>query len=129
MELISAINQVCDLVLESKDEDLLYNFNVAAADVEAYIKHQICDVQQKLAKINIFELLDESTTFWLKDYYQKILPAKYQEGQKEYFSKKGMTLHVDIFFLKENGQLRKKVYFTAVCSVNKVLLILVVLLK
>ena len=25
-----------------------------------------------------------------------------------------MTLHVDVFFLKENGQLRKKVYFTAV---------------
>ena len=25
-----------------------------------------------------------------------------------------MTLHVDIFFLKENGQLRKKVYFMAV---------------
>ena len=25
-----------------------------------------------------------------------------------------MTLRVDVFFLKENGQLRKKVYFTAV---------------
>ena len=25
-----------------------------------------------------------------------------------------MTLHVDVFFLKENGQLRKKFYFTAV---------------
>ena len=50
--LILAINQVCDLVSESKDEDLLYHFNVAAADVKAYIKHQICDVQQKLAKIN-----------------------------------------------------------------------------
>ena len=34
-ELISAINQVCDLVLESKDEDLLDDFNVAVADVEA----------------------------------------------------------------------------------------------
>ena len=33
---------------------------------------------------------------------------------KRIFGKKGMTLHVDVFFLKENGQLRKKVYFTAV---------------
>ena len=69
MELISVINQVRDLVLESKEEDLLYDFNVAAADVEAYIKHQIRDVQQKLAKINAFELPDESTAFWLKHYY------------------------------------------------------------
>ena len=82
VELISAINQVRDLVLESKDKDLLYDFNVAAAHVEAYIKHQIHGMQQKLAKINAFDLLDESTAFWLKDYCQKILPAKYREGQK-----------------------------------------------
>ena len=63
-------------MLEIKDEDLLYGFNVAAADVEAYIKHQTCGVQQKLAKINAFELLDESTAVRLKDYCQKILPAK-----------------------------------------------------
>ena len=69
VELISVINQVRDLVLESKEEDLLYDFNVAAADVEAYIKHQIRDVQQKLAKINAFELPDERTAFWLKHYY------------------------------------------------------------
>ena len=114
MELISAIDQVRNLVLEIKDEDLLYGFNVAAADVETYIKHQTCGMQQKLAKINAFELLDESTAFWLKDYCQKILPAKCREGKKEYFDKKGLTLHVDVFFLKENGQLRKKFYFTAV---------------
>jgi len=34
--------------------------------------------------------------------------------QKEYFGKKGMTLHVDVFFVKENEQVKKKVYFTAV---------------
>ena len=56
MELISAIDQVRNLVLEIKDEDLLYGFNVAAADVETYIKHQTCGMQQKLAKINAFEI-------------------------------------------------------------------------
>ena len=66
--------------------------------MEAYVKHQIRDVQQKLAKINAFELPDESTAFWLKDYYQKILPAKYREERKEYFDKKGMTLDEDVFF-------------------------------
>ena len=40
---------------------------------------------------------------------------KYREGQKEYFSKKGMSLQVDVLFQKnEDGQLRKDVYFTSV---------------
>jgi hypothetical protein len=87
---------------------------VATEDVEAYMKHQIRDAQQKMAKIMAFEQLDEETGFWLKDFCQKILPAKFRESQKDYFGKKGMTLHVDVFFFHENGQMKKKVYFTAV---------------
>ena len=60
------------------------------------------------------ELLDTKTGFWLKDFCRKILPAQFREGQKEYFGKKDMKLHVDVFFHKVNGRLRKKVYFTAV---------------
>ena len=113
MNLFLAIDEVRQLVEKNNDEDLTYDFNVAVADVEAYIKHQIRDAQQKLAKLDAFQKLDEKTGFWLKDFCQKILPAKYREGQKEYFGKKGMSLHVDVFFLKEGEQLRKKVYFTA----------------
>ncbi|XP_065675294.1 uncharacterized protein LOC136091546 [Hydra vulgaris] len=79
--LISAINQVRELVIESKDEDLLYDLNVATEDVEAYMKHQIRDAQQNMAKIMAFEQLDEETGFWLKDFCQKILPAKFRESQ------------------------------------------------
>ena len=55
VELISDINQVRDLVLESKDEDLLYDFHIAAADMEAYIKHKFvrCSKNwQKLMHLN-----------------------------------------------------------------------------
>ena len=39
-----------------------------------------------------------------------MLPSKFREGQKEYFGKNGMTLHVDvIFFLDSNGDLQKNV--------------------
>ena len=67
-----------------------------------------------MVKTKAFELLDEKTGFWLKDFCQNILPAKSREGQKEYFEKKGMALHVDVIFTKENDQLKKRVYFTAV---------------
>ena len=55
---------------------------------------------------------------WLKwqqkDYCQKALPAKYREGWKEYFGKKGMILHVGILFLNKNHELVKQVYFPTV---------------
>ena len=83
------------------------------------MQHQIRDAQQKLAKVTVFQNLDKVTGFWLKDYCQKVLPAKYREMQKEYFGKKGMTLHVDGLFLKENQELVKQVYFTTVYRCNQ----------
>ena len=114
IDLISFLNKLKEIFKESNDEDLLYNVNIAIGDVKAYMKHQIRDVQQKLAKTKAFELLDEKTGFWLKNFCQNILPAKSRKGQKEYFEKKGMTLHVDVIFTKENDQLKKRVCFTAV---------------
>ena len=56
--------------------------------------------------------------FWLKDYFSQkvllpVLPTQYREGQKSYFGKKGMSLHVDVFFHKYQNQVFKKTYFTA----------------
>ena len=102
VDLLSTLNQICDLVNQSNDGDLQYDTNVAIDDVKAYMKYQIRDVQQKLAKTMAFELLDTKTGFWLNDFCQKILPAQFSEGQKEYFGKKDMT-HVDAFFQKVNG--------------------------
>ena len=114
-DLISSLNKIKDVVSQSNDDDLLYDTSIAIADVENYMKHQIRDAQQKLAKAMAFDLLEQNENgFWLKDFCQKILPAKFREGQKDYFGKKGMTLHVDVFLVKVDGVLRKKVYFTAV---------------
>ena len=111
IDLISSLNKLKQIVKESNDEDLLYDINVAIGDIEVYMKHQFRDAQQKLAKTKAVELLDKKNGFCLKDFCQKILPAKFQEGQKEYFEKKGMTLHVDVIFTKENNQLKKDSLF------------------
>ena len=53
--------------------------------------------------------------FWLKDWAQKVLPFTFREKQSDYFGKKGMSVHVDVFFKKnEQGQLTKLVYFTVI---------------
>ena len=67
--------------------------------------HIVGSVQQEKAKVHAMQLLSATTGFWISDWAQKVLPSKYREGQKEYFGKKGMSLHVDVLFQKdENGQ-------------------------
>ena len=56
--------------------------------------------------------MDHETAFWLKDFCQKLLPVKFCEGQKDYFGKKGLSLHVDVFIVKNEDVFRKHVYFT-----------------
>ena len=98
----------------SSDPDTRYDVDIAVKDILNYTKHLMRDAQQKKAKVDAFQNLDENTGFWLKDFCQKVLPVKFREGQKEYFGKKGMSLHVDILSLRKAEQLLKRVYFTAV---------------
>ena len=39
---------------------------------------------------------------------------KFCEGQKEYFGKKGISLHVDCLLFRSDGSLKKVVYFTVI---------------
>ena len=109
----SCLKDVEEFVKEKGYNDMIY-VSVAIEDIKTYIKHQVRDAQQKLAKVLVFQSIDEETVFWLKDYCQKVLPIKYREGQKGYSGKKGMSLHVDVLCMKKDGVSVKKVYFTAI---------------
>ena len=58
-----------------------------------------------------FQSIDEKAAFWLKDYCQKVIQTKYRKGQKEYFGKKDISLHVDILYMKKDGVFIKKGVF------------------
>ena len=79
IEIFSCLKDVEGLVKEG-DDDMIYDVSVAIEDIKTYIKHQVRDAQQKLAKVLAFQSIDEETAFWLKDYCQKVLPTKYHEG-------------------------------------------------
>ena len=50
---------------------------------------------------------------WLRDWAQKVLPQSFREAQKDYFGKKGMSLHIDVFLKSsEAGKMQKYVFFT-----------------
>lgn len=117
--LLSTIEAVGNLVSDvSKDQDeeneIMYDVNMAKSSILEWMAHILRGVQQEKAKAHAMQSLSTTTGFWISDWAQKILPLRYREGQKEYFGKKGMSLHVDVLFQKDqDGQLRKDVYFTA----------------
>ena len=65
------------------------------------MKHQVCNAQQKKAKSDVFNDPDESSAFWLQDFAQNVLSVKFRESQLDYFGKRGMRLHDDVFFVKK----------------------------
>lgn len=76
-------------------------------------------VQQKKAKEFAFSKILETVAFWLKDFSQKVLLIAFRDGQGKYFDKKGMSLHIDFFFTKQNGKIRKRVYYSSVYCCNQ----------
>ena len=112
-ELCLALQKCEELVCEEKDPNLMYDVEMAIQSIVEYMKHKIRDAQQKKAKLYAYDIINQECAFWLKDFAQKIIPVRYREGQKEYFGKKGMSMHVDVFVLKKpDGSLTKHVYFT-----------------
>ena len=102
--------------MKSGDDDWIYDVDVAIKSILEFMKHKIRDAQQKKAKVDAFDVIDHVIAFWLKDFAQKILSIKYREGQKEYFGKKGMSMHVDVFISKkkDEDEFRKHVYLTVI---------------
>jgi hypothetical protein len=106
---------VGDLPTTEAQCEIIFDITQAVTNILNWMKHIIRGVQQDKAKVNAFDSLqDASTGFWLSDWAQKVLPSSFRECQREYFGKKGMSVHVDVLFIKNaDGSLIKKTYFTA----------------
>ena len=103
------------------NQDHMYDVEQSTKSIIKYMKHQLRDEQQKQAKIFCSKQISAETAFWLRDYSQKVLPRSYREGQQSYFGKKGMSMHIDIFYTKDDSDLKKHVYYTLIyrCDQSK----------
>ena len=116
-EILDIIDKIIQLIkqINSNDrEEMLYVADVCKKIIFKWMQCITRHSQQNKAKIEMFEESSENKGLWLKDYAQKVLPALFREGQCRYFGKKGMSLHIDVFFLRNNNKLLKYVYFTVV---------------
>ena len=90
----------------------MYGVNISNKNIFKLIQHIIQHSQQQKAKINSLEKFTDKTGLLAGDYFQKVLPMAFWEGQYSYFGTEGMTLHSDVLLLKVNNQIQKHTYFT-----------------
>ena len=98
-DLHNLLNELTVLSEELTD-DVIYDVGIAKGNILKWQHHIIRHVQQNKAKVDVLDLVNESTCLWIRDYCQKVLPMQFRESQCSYFGKKGMSLHVDVFLMQ-----------------------------
>jgi hypothetical protein len=94
------INTILDEVLKV---ELMYDFNMVRDTIVQLMAHRLRAAQQEKQKKLYIDQIDENTAFLTVDWSQKILPQQFREGQSLYFGKRGMSLLVGSFVLKESS--------------------------
>ena len=105
----SNLYSTTDQIIENKD-DLLCDTSNTKNNILKWTFHTIYHAQQNNAKANVFDLLNETTGLWIRDYYQKVLPIEFRESQSSYFVKKAWHCIV-MFLLNENGTVKKYTFY------------------
>lgn len=95
-------------------EDFKFDFHVSQERLKNWMAHNLRGYQQNLSKSLGFSSMSETTFLWIRDWSQKVLPMRFRECQAEYFGKKGMSVHVDVFFRKVEDKIEKYVFLTCV---------------
>lgn len=98
---------------EENDKDkYVFDTEIAISKVKSWMAHQLRGVRQNKANNDVYNLLNNTTSIWIRDWTQKVLPQMFRKSQRNYFAKKGINVHVDVFLFKEEEGLRKAVCLT-----------------
>ena len=84
LSLIGALQTIENQIKSTvNNKEPIYDVNNAIKCIIEFMKHQVCDAEQKKAKSSVFNDLDKSSAVWLRDFTQKVLPVKYRDVQHE----------------------------------------------
>ena len=94
-------------------QELLYDIKLSRTYIIEWMCHVLRGVRQEKAKLYAISQLDPSCVIWLSDWAQKVIPSMFREGQRDYFGKKRMSVHVDVLPTKAvaSSELMKSVFY------------------
>ena len=83
-------------VSEDTREELTFVAYQAKQNIEAWKAHLLRSVNQDDARLDILDVLDETSVFLVQDWAMKFLPRKYRESQSDWFAKRGLSWHITV---------------------------------
>ena len=83
-------------VSEDTREELLFVFHQAKNNILAWKAHLLRSVNQDEARLDVLDVLDESSVLLVQDWAMKFLPRKYRESQSDWFGKRGLSWHITV---------------------------------
>ena len=89
---------------KEQQEDLLYDYYNACAQVEQWKAHILWSQNQDKAKHDIVDGLENNSVFILCDWAMKFLQVKYHEKQTDWFDKCGLNWHISSCIFKRDSE-------------------------
>ena len=84
-------------------EDLVYDFEKARADILQWKAHIFRSVNQDKAKQDVISNLKDSSALVVMDWAMKFLQMNYRKKQSDWFAKRGINCHVSTVIFKQDA--------------------------
>ena len=96
-------------------EELSFRVRQAKTNILAWKAHILRSVIQDSSRIDVLELLDESSVLVVQDWAMKYLPRKYRESPIDWYGKCGIPWHISVAFRKISDQFQM-LTFAHICQ-------------
>ena len=90
-------------ITKEERDDLNYDASQCVHNILLWKAHVLTTINQDIAKQQILEQLDNSTTFVIIDFAKKFLALQYRESMRSWFGKLGMGMHVSCVIMKDDS--------------------------
>jgi len=87
---------------DDEKEELSFKVTQATGNIVAWKAHILCSIHQGRARVELLDMLDETSVLLVQDWAMKYLPRKYRESQTDWFGKRGIPWHVSVAFRKRD---------------------------
>ena len=96
--------QMENLTDDEKGE-LSFKVTQATGNILAWKAHILRSIHQDRARVELLDMLDETSVLLVQDWAMKYLPRKYRESQTDWFGKRGIPWHISVAFRKCDEQI------------------------
>lgn len=104
-EVESALAAEMESLTDDEKEEFSFKVTQATDNILAWKAHILRSIHQDRARVELLDMLDETSVLLVQDWAMKYLPRKYRESQTDWFGKRGIPWHISVAFRKRDEQI------------------------